>query len=932
MNKKLCLVMLALVSFHSWGGDNVNICNEIKAKVSSETPPYMICGDVRRSYEQYDAQIFSGICNDIIMKFQNDLGDQNFDYCKEQFKPLTTTEASEGDELVKTPVDSTSPIPTEQVTTASVAMDKCQEDDLSAFACPIKSTIVLPDINTILSTMSGIVPQSVSRRTPAVYTKEKCDCFEKSVNKTFTSIEKRVKFDLEIAAERQRINDVIFNAAGKKIINAFAANLEDINFYKTNNVQAIGGDRFADEFQCTDAEDYKKVITADCNRNGISAGVIKGRTEALLGAFGDFKGQSTIEGKFRELQNEVLNARLDPSKIQEGGPSSYSRRDYDKVRFGISQRRDEVKFMSELTDAVMDDPQLSAFVTQEMDAGKRPGHAIMKLVSDESNPKVKDLLKRIVRRHNETGFYKNLSVALKTTNQEDLNSLMLNTYDLATDMHPGLKAIFRSPELFRRTHSQMEERGKHDLIAELDRDPELLKTFFKKRCEGLIAQFSEAICVKSSDFTDMANKEDLNKLLSSVSGQVSPVLKDAILCRMPDNSKDSNSIFTKLSFNMGDKLMMADYFKRKVNPTEGPASRFEKFAMEYSSGGNISRYMEEMAEYKSELRKPSAEYAAIDQTAASKIMDTIAQTPVPQVQEKIESQMTQAFSNNYSASASTVVPEKDHTQHSKDHRDPRSMLRDFLADEESKEEVERHLSNISPKDQEELERLRAEIASDREKILALTQESERLRLRGYQEQVKIAEAAVTEPQTNNRTSERRNVTAQEEETVSSNTPVSSPQTTGARETSSGTSPSSAGTSKGRGSAGVQRSLASLNSALPNSVSGNNTALSITTNDRGEIVIQSSGSEDVSKEVISFVQKNEPDVDMLKKLKTSGMTFKYKVIENGVTVEKEIKVNYASLSKEAKQFLDQKIAVKEARRNYSYNSLRLMLGLKAQRQL
>lgn len=89
---------------------------------------------------------------------------------------------------------------------------------------------------------------------------------------------------------------------------------------------------------------------------------------------------------------------------------------------------------------------------------------------------------------------------------------------------------------------------------------------------------------------------------------------------------------------------------------------------------------------------------------------------------------------------------------------------------------------------------------------------------------------------------------------------------------------------------------------------------------------------MSKEVISFVQKNEPDVDTLKKLKASGMTFKYKVVENGVTVEKEIKVNYASLSKEAKQFLDQKIAVKEARRNYSYNALRLMLGLKAQRQL
>lgn len=931
MNKKLCLLMLSLISFQGWAADNVSICNEIKAKVSTGTPHFMICGDVGRNYEKYDVQIFMGICNDMIMRYQTDMSDQNDDFCKEQFKPLTTTEAAEGDELVKIPVDSTPPIPTEEMTTSSVVMERCQEDDLSSFACTTKSTIVLPDINTILSAVSSISPQGVSRKTPAVYTKVKCDCFEQSVNKTFTSNEKKVQFDLEIAAERQRINEVIFNAAGKKIINAFAANLEDINFYKTNNVEAIGGNRYADEFQCTDAEEYKKVITADCNRNRISAGVIKGRTDALLGAFGDFKGQSTIEGKFKELQDEVLNARLDPSKIQEGGPSSYSRRDYDEVRNGISQKRDEVKFMSELTDAVMDDALLKAIIVQDIESGKRPGHALMRLVSDESNPKVKDLLNRIARKHKKAGFYNNLSVALRTANQQDLKSLMLNTYDLATDMHPGLKAIFRSPELFHKTHSQMEVRGQHDLIAELDRDPELLKTFFKKRCEGLIAQFSEAICVKSSDFTDMASKEDLNKLLSSVSGQISPVLKDAILCRMPDN-KDSNSIFAKLSFNMGDKLMMADYFKRKVNTNEGPASRFDKFAIEFSSGGNITRYMEQMAEYKSELRKPSAEYVAIDQAAASKLTDKFVPTTASQIQEKVEPQIAPAFSNNYAAS-SPVLPEKDQTHHSKDQRDSRSMLRDFLADEESREEVDRHFSNISPKDQLELERLRAEIASDREKILALTQESERLRLRGYQEQVKIAEAAIKEPQTNNRSSERKDVIDQEEETVGSVSPgPSSAQTAGARETSSASSTPSAGSSNGRGSAGTQRSLASLNSALPNSVSGNNTSLTMTTNERGEIVIQSSGSEDVSKEVISFVQKNEPDVNTLKKLKTSGMTFKYKVIENGVTVEKEIKVNYASLSKEAKQFLDQKIAVKEARRNYSYNALRLMLGLKAQKQL
>jgi hypothetical protein len=930
MIRFLFIIVISALTAQVWAGTSPKaMCAEIERKVNDSISELTLCGSLIGD-NTYEPQIFVSICLDTIERFRANVPHAK-EYCEGQFKDVGATAKLEGDEIVRRPVDSAGPIPHEQVTVASTEMANCQEQDLSAFACTLKSTIVLPDLSSIMKIpLVYQPPLAVSTQTPVVYSQSKCDCFEKSVNKTIAD-DKKVKFEAGIEAEKKRINDMIFNAAGKKIINAFAANLEDINFYKTNNIQALGGDKSANEFQCNNTADYKKVIMEACNRNGITADVIKSRTDKLLGAFGDFKDESTIDGKFRKLQSEVLNAKLDPSQIQEGGPKSYSRQEYDKVRFGISQKRDEVRFMSELTDEVMDDPDLSKVIMQGLEEGKRPGHAIFKLVSDESNPKVKKLLQRIANHHIKDGFYKNLNVALKTANTEDLHKLIMDTYDVATDMHPGLKAIFRSTELFKKIRSKMDnnDHENHDLLSQLDHDPELLQTFFKKRCDSLKAQFSEAICVPNDNLVNLANKEDLNKLLSTVSDQINPVFKDAILCRMPEN-KESNSIFTKVSFNMGDKLGMADYFKRKVKDGDGPANRFDQFAQQLGGNRKGSQFLTDMASYGEEKRRPSEEFSSIDKFVENKAETTTAKNVSSPISEKTETPqfIAPTFSNNYAA----TTPQPEAVQTHKESRDPKAMLRDFLADEENKSEVDRHLSNLSPKDQEELLRLKEQVASDRERILTLLQESERLKLRNLEQKVKEVEASSPLARASNKTVRTGTDGENNDETDEFSQPSisSNASTSSGNETSSGSQGTSSSSSSGRGSSGSQRSPASVNSSL--STAAGNASGSAAVNDKGEIIIQSSGTEDVSKEVISYVQKMEPDVEILKQLKTSGMTFRYKVVENGVSVEKEIKVDYASLSKEARQFLDQKIAVKEARRNYSYNALRLILGLKSQKQL
>ena len=111
------------------------------------------------------------------------------------------------------------------------------------------------------------------------------------------------------------------------------------------------------------------------------------------------------------------------------------------------------------------------------------------------------------------------------------------------------------------------------------------------------------------------------------------------------------------------------------------------------------------------------------------------------------------------------------------------------------------------------------------------------------------------------------------------------------------------------------------------------------NAQGAIIIESSkvrsgeiAPSELSEELVSFVRANEPDIQTLKKLKETGIVLKFKILKNGVTQNQEIKVDYASLTPEAKQFLDRRIALgekslklKEAQRSYSYNALKQILA-------
>jgi hypothetical protein len=78
------------------------------------------------------------------------------------------------------------------------------------------------------------------------------------------------------------------------------------------------------------------------------------------------------------------------------------------------------------------------------------------------------------------------------------------------------------------------------------------------------------------------------------------------------------------------------------------------------------------------------------------------------------------------------------------------------------------------------------------------------------------------------------------------------------------------------------------------------------------------------------------------LRTTGMLYKYKIIENGKEVEKEFMIDYRSLTDDAKKLINNKISSQgidpcqidqierklgQLKRSYTISSLKLILGEK-----
>lgn len=847
----------------------------------------------------------------------------------------------------------------------SVAMDQCLPKPMDAYTCEIPNPLVGPNFQIVLSLPIVNPYASVPNKDPK-YTEEACQCF----NKASAESEKQgPRFQRQIKKEEERINELVFQSAGVRILNNFAANLEDINFYRSNKTSLLGGDTEAKNLLCNDVSQYRKKVLSACNKNNvINPEVIDKRMNDILGSLGDSKRDKTLEEKFATIEKNVLGGEI-KTRV-ENIEGTFTRVRYDQIRFDAANALPEVSFINDVTDALLDHPVLGKELNDEMEKEHHtPGRAIFSMIKKEGRPEVKELLLKLANEPKNKGELSQEIIALLATpNETDLEKMIEQRIAKTMDMHPSLKTLFKSTELFKKVREAAHKSGTHSLLAEMEKNPAYLKNYYEERCGKMQDQFAEAVCVPNNDFIALTNREDLNHLLTPFENDINQNLKDLILCRIPPNQKP-DSVFQKLAFRKWDRAGQSDYWRgKKPGANEGTFLGAVTHIVRNGDKKAI-RFLGGLKQVGDNLRTPDKAY--VSQNLKSDIFSpgsigapTATALTVPPIKDRdfalakglsqlseslgaAPSEANQPPPNFVDYSADLRPVPAANTVATKDKRDKslRSALKDFLSEEGNSAEIDKHLSQTKDEDHKELNRLKDELAKNKEMVMSLTNQTAQNKLKALQEKIQELEnegpkkttttGSSSEENSEQRNSPRSNNISSGNAVVSNNpgdvirdNNVASAQTSG--------SESGASSAANRGPASVANARINAKGADGN--------MAFSSSPKGEILIEQSSAallsgqqmapEDLGLVIQKYVEQTELDVQTLKQLKDQEVVIKYKVVENGVEILKTMKVNSTTLTEETKRFLAAQIAMKEkeverieARRAHSFATLKLLLGIK-----
>lgn len=923
------------------GRDIDKICQQIDKSADSDSNDS--CNTIIPSSHPNSAELREACAVLLIHKF----GNKKFDLkteCKSQMKLLgelgVDEEANMASEMI--PTGSTPFLDQVVPVLLSPAMDKCKASNFEDYKCDTNDVVDVSVMNKIAEMLPTAQTSKLSPLSPE-YTLEECNCLQLNLKTNYKFLGKsQNQIDRELAAEKNKINDLIFKTVSEKFINDYAANLEDTNYYLTNNVNALNNDhKKAWQLQCSDPEDFKESVDNVCGQNGVDPKTRDERIGKMLGIHGDFNSEPTLQGKFKKLTKDILTSSVDSTK---------TRYEYDTFRSGVVSTIPQIKLIDQLTTYIFEDPELATLLDQEIANGEKPGKAISKLLENKKMPAIQNLVKRITNENTDDNpTIKNLNVAAKSNIDNHLSEMVKNAYNVATSYYPGYKAIFRDTDLFNKLRAQ--NAGKKSLMKALENNPAILGDHFAKRCEKLKKTFAQTVCIKGNDYLSKTPPKQLNKFLSTTSNIINSELKDSLLCHAARGSKDEH-IFTGLNFKNQNAANISDYHKNKSKDSDKKESGFDKYVSTLKKNDSkLSQYLER-ARNLGESRKNSA-----PEIASLVAKKEAINAPLPASTEKAQIASKASNVENHTDNLpmmgfssplnSYMAPAPDSTKLKSNKvsaKSSRSLLREFLADESNKEQVDNLLSRTSEEDLEKLVKLKQEIANDQTRLNELLQETERVKLSNMEKSLKSLENEIkATPKTAE--ADTQSEMLREAPTFfqggsQSGTEASSKNKDSDKSYHSESSSfGRASTSEGRSTSNAARSPASR----PDSG-----AQSKDSSRSGAIIIESSivrssdrevAREDLSKEVISYVNKSELDIQTLKSLKEKGLVLKFKVLKDGIAVEKEMMVDYSTLTPEAKKILDNKIALQERgqeyerlKRAHSFAALKLILGLKAKEQI
>ncbi|WP_408098933.1 hypothetical protein ACJVC5_08440 [Peredibacter sp. HCB2-198] len=835
---------------------------------------------------------------------------------------------------------------------AELEADKVKQENLNAKAnaCrKLKEDLSCTPFDIDPSNTSMI--QEVKEGIAPVTDSDGCKCIKEVMRQAeIWNIE---KYTVEKNTTKDRMHDAILNGFGKKFLNDYAANMEDVGFFQVNAAKFFGQNKekqisSAKGYECSDVSKYESAIDKKCSANGIDPEERQKRLNKIFNAYGnsDANDQLPLGQRFSKLNEKI--------QVLDEGSSPYRRETHDAKRFGLSRKEPSVILLDKFVRSFVADQKNSGKIQDALLQYGSPLGAIAEFMSEEAVKDPKEFVRKYLSDSDlNPDFVKKAKAFLtdKKIHGDVKYTTFVSQIEVAMGLHPGIKAIMTDNNVFLKA-TETANLANKPLVEALEMSDAILGKKYQERCEGLIEKLSEATCMKDDDILGKVRADDISTLLRSKGYPENRNYELLVSCEA------GNTIVAQKPFNdltMVNPYENSDLKDRLTKPVNEQKNAFRRLhdtkneevkeivatAVEETKSQRQEVKDRSLASYKySGNSEGQSEGKAEIAQVASAVTSSASSSPSQEPE-------TSSFSANMTNFAATpvVLPTTVTTPKVAEAKsDLKSEVRETLSNKDNQEKVDRLLSNTDDSSMKELLRLKEESLKNRLKIYELTSESEKQKLKDLEEKIKfletkkqqIAQAQAVEAEEELIENQQRNSFRAPTRDIASLRPMMDTSGSGSGDYSGGGS----STGGSFGSGGLAPSVGRGGSSAAASRSNVHSDKNADTSD-GYIVVSSEGvsqgvkSQEVSQELINLLSSSDPDLSALKKLKDSGMLYKFKVMENGVLVEKEVLVDYKMLNEDAKKLVESKLATKQhlqieselvaARRVHSFQSLKIILG-------
>lgn len=787
--------------------------------------------------------------------------------------------------------------------------------------------------------------------------KEKCNCIQQQLEEDYKDL-KTLSLKDSLNTERDKVNQKILEAYGKKFINEYASNMEDMSFFLERTAGMFGDEaqkESAKKLQCNNAKEYEDAVAQKCGNKDQNQ--IKARMNLFLASLESEKNQISLEERLKKIDEDVL-------QITRNG-KSLTRTQFNELRHGFS-RNPQVKVSENLVSEIFTNEKYNQILSRILNSGKTPLEAmVLTLVkikeSDEEAFRKDFLTKKMMGREQFEEFKKS---------GEDPISFFQDKMTYTIGVHPGFSLALSNESIFKKLRDKVGTNKRKDVIELLEKNNEILPSYLAERCQKLVSQFAEATCTPSEELIGKLDQNNLEAILKEVQEEgkeTDPRIHSLLLCKSTGKSTN-DSVFKELDIKGRSRTAHSDYWERKTLPLEEQKNAFSVAHKALSQDKSpIKKTFSKAASLSKEWKESVSSRGVASQDVfknAERLGKTVSfdqtvnRSPKPEPRAT-DSSMSEVHATSHSSAEGsfrepsvTSIPQPANVLPNVATAETRpavqNELSSFLSRDSNRDEVRKHLANMDEKSMNELNRIREESLRDQEKLLELSSKNEELKLKALQKKVQELmdkkneiERPVMASKAESR-DERENI-----ENTRNGLPVFS------KTSRQASTPEHAPTAMAKLSGTSAAQGASLNPARSKSAAVNTMRSDIPSGNpkTGAIIIESStikknsnDSQDLGREVISYLKNSKADLSILQQIKERGMIYKFKAIENGAVVEQEVLVTFDKLTPEAKKFIEERIAesqkqdLKElnaqiaiVQREHSFQALKLIIGEQLQKK-